>query len=98
MTCEASLHSISRDKAVWVIPTPILRIYAAKVAMDAVGRASRVARDLFAPKRARNFLSGSQRARRNDAPNRAICGVLFGWKTPSCEGQNDKFCAHPKIS
>ena len=55
MACEASLHSISRDKAVRVSPTPILRIYAAKVEMDAVGRASRVARDLFAPKRARNF-------------------------------------------
>ena len=64
--------------------------------MDAVGRASRVARDVFAPKRARNFGSASQRERRNDALNRATCGVLFGWNTHSCEGQNDKFCAHPK--
>ena len=97
MACEASLHSISRDKAVRVSRTPILRIYAARVAMDAVGRASRVARDVFAPKRARDFGSASQRARRNDALNRAICSVPFGWKTHSCEGQNDKFCANLKM-
>ena len=86
MAFEASLHSISRDKAVRVCPTPILRIYAAKVAMDAVGVVSRVARHLFAPKRARNFGSASQRAQRNDALNRAICGVLFRLKNAFVRG------------